>query len=53
MSKSWKQSGKGVWSKGEGYNRKKEQTRREEEQARKDIQRIVRRTGEKVELYFQ
>ena len=52
MSKSWRESGKGVWGKGKGFDRRKELSRREEEQARQEIRRIVRRTGERMETFM-
>jgi hypothetical protein len=52
MSKSWRESGKGVWGKGKGFDRRKEESRKEEARARQEIKRIARRTGERLETFM-
>ena len=51
MSKSWRDSKK-VWTNGKGSDRRKELSRKEEEQARREIKRIARRTGERMETFM-
>jgi len=52
MSKSWREPSKGTFGKGKGFNGKRDATRKSEEKARKEIERLCRRTGEKIESYF-
>lgn len=52
MSKSWREPSKGTFGKSKGFNGKRDATRKSEEKARKEIERLCRRTGEKIESYF-
>ena len=52
MSKSWREPNKGIWGKGKGTDKRRETARKEEEKARKEIQKLARRTGERVETFF-
>lgn len=52
MSKSWKTPSNGIWGKGKGSDRRKEISRMEEKRTRQEIQRITRRTGERVESFM-
>lgn len=52
MSKSWKEPSKGTFGKGKGFDKRKDIARKNDAKARLEIQQIMRRSGEKVETFF-
>lgn len=51
MGKSWREPSKG-WTKVKGPDKRKEEARKNEKLARREIQRIARRTGERLETFM-
>lgn len=52
MGKSWREPSKGVFGKGKGTNLKREASRKEEKNARREIERLTRRSGERIETFL-